>query len=224
MAEKIIKPNTQKNFLIARVGVTKKDLENAKVIVPANCKLYYFSINALNIICGSYMEQTVDWKFIVKQLDEKKLKKDFITLYWAIDKEQLNVPWGVESDGINKGYHGSVTFKINGFGKLLASKMFPYATEQRDGLYYEYLSEYFITENKMHAGISIVLRDVFVPLFKNHINKIIQCQNAHEKVNMIQREDVIKKYLDELGLEIVNINVTEFHPSTQSKNSDGEDK
>lgn len=216
----IIRPNMQKNFLIARVGVSKKDLENAKVIVPANCKLYYFSINSLNIICGSYMEQTVDWKFIVKQLGEKKLKKNFTTLYWVIDKEQLYVPWGVESDGSNKGYHGSVTFKISKFGKLSASKMFPYATEQRDGLYYEYLSEYFITENKMHNGISIVLRDMFVPLFKNHIEKIIQCQDIQETVDDV----VVKKYLDELGLEIVDINVTDFYPSTQSKNSESGDK
>lgn len=224
----IIRPNMQKNFLIARVWVNKEKLFTsnlinrtyAQIYVPMGYSLYYTIDNVFNNVFNNLSDknQMVSSEEIIGKLG----KKGCTTLYWVVKDRRLVVPWGVFDEDKNKGYYGSVVFGITDacINKFVTNYICSYEeeTENNTGLRFEYLVEYFVRENNKQCGLSIALRDILLPY-------LVDCNDKTEIRKVIESNDLRDCFAD-MGLNIdkSTIIVKEKNQESKSENSDGEDK
>lgn len=171
-----IKPDIQKNFIIARVAVNESKLigeklfsrDDTKIFIPMGYSLFYTRGAALERLKEEH-EQTVKSVELVK-----KIKNDLkvTTLYWlrnSFDNNyEITVPWGIVFP--QKSYNGQIKLKFNienSSCNFISNCMCSCATEMKDGLNYEYLSEYYVDEKKEFQGLSITIRELLVSRLEN---------------------------------------------------------
>lgn len=169
--EKIIRPNMQKNFLIARVSVNKEDLKPsiaskvASIFVPVGYSLYY----TINGNLTKY-EKNIDQRVSGERLLEN-IGKMYTTLYWIIDdkKHEITVPWGIVKHNDKCRFNGVLKLSIEQADSLIHNYLWQYETELENltGLRYEYLLEYFVDEKNEQRGVSVLLRDLLIPYLKD---------------------------------------------------------
>ena len=196
-----IRPNTQKNFLIARVAVKKEDLKPsiaskvASIFIPVGYSLYY-TINGNLTKYADVKDQKVSGEDLVKSIG-----KDFTTLYWIPgEKRQITVAWGiVKSD--NMAFNGSLKLTVD--AEKLFSLQVPkvYETERNNmtGLEYEYLLEYFVDEKNEQRGVSVLLRDLLIPYLKDCETVV----SIKEKISSREFNTI----LAEMGLKLLSKSV-----------------
>lgn len=222
MENRPISPNYQKNFIIAKAYVDKKTLldknilgrikATAQIEIVAGYSLYFLSENNSLESIGSgkscNLGGTVSVESLNKSLD-KFGKLDKINLYWVRDnKIEITVPWGFgnyEFGGLN----GKLILKIKNLEEFIKKSFFMWERELRDGIQYDYLTEYFIDSERKQNGISIDLRDEFYGRLKSIIEKNIHAgvvSSGHDdELNKKIREDIyknigIKNVLTDIGL------------------------
>ena len=177
-----IRPNTQKNFVIARVAVNKGNLigkkvffhDNAEIVIPLGYSLYYTHDSAL-VLLGTGEDQAIKSAQFVTKIKDTGVT----TLYWlrntAENDYEITVPWGIVFLPKRTGYNGQIKLKFNikkDF-KFISQCMCACETEMKDGLNYEYLSEYYIDEKNEQKGMAVAIRELLVPYLAN-------CKDARE--------------------------------------------
>lgn len=117
---------------------------------------------------------------IAQTSDPEKLKSTVYTVYWihAGDEFTVDVPWGLRvHDGSEDSFavNGSISVTIHtSLEELLDTFPLSWQEEYRDGVKYEYLTDYFIDSTGVQQGLSIFFRNHYIPRFKQSIAKIKQ--------------------------------------------------
>lgn len=207
-----IKPNTQKNFIIARVTVNKDDLigkkffshDNAEIVIPMGYSLYYTYGYALELL-ETGQNQTIKSAELVKKIKDAGVT----TLYWLRNSSdnnyEITVPWGIAFPKKGTGYNGQIKLKFNienSKCKFISQCMCACETETKDDLNYEYLSEYYVNEKNEPKGLSVAIREFVV-------SHLASCENTETIKKAIASQTI---GLSELGLLLVenSIVVNEF--------------
>lgn len=204
-----IRPNTQKNFLIARVAVKKEDLKPsilsnvASIFIPVGYSLYYTKNGNLTKY-ADVKDQKVSGEDLVKSIG-----KDFTTLYWIPgEKRQITVAWGiVKSD--NMAFNGSLKLTVDAEKLFSLQVQKVYETERNNmtGLEYEYLSEYFVNEKNEQNGVSIFIRELLVP----YLAELEDCEAIKEETE----SKTIKDLFSSLGMQLIEDSIEVY----EKKNS-----
>lgn len=143
-------------------------------------------------------------------------------IYWICKNHvEIKVPWGVPKTKDTYGINGELLFNVDeGIGvekimHLFVLDVSAWQVEVRDGIRYEYLSEYFVNSNGQQSGLSIILRDKIKPAIESVIkNEKIMLD---EKVDKDTLEKVVKAALGTLevdfasfGLKLVDKSIKSF--------------
>lgn len=143
-------------------------------------------------------------------------------IYWICKNDvEIKVPWGVPKTKDTYGINGELLFNVDediGVEKIMhlfVLDVSAWQVEVRDGIRYEYLSEYFVNSNGQQSGLSIILRDKIKPAIESEIkNKKIMLD---EKVDKGTLEKVVKAALGTLevdfasfGLKLVDESIKSF--------------
>lgn len=214
-----IKPNTQKNFIIARVSVNKSNLVwkklfsqgDASIIIPMGYSLYYTIGGVLNKYDdNSNIEVKASCVFgQIEKLSKSKDKSQSpnTTLYWIRNNSNytIKVPWGIVYSESGKGYNGQIKLRvdINNINNFVSGCMCELDAENKDGLTFEYLSEYFVNDKNEQKGLSITIRDYLVAKIEELTN---EQENVDDKIKSIKEKNSLEemqKLLDGLGLTVV---------------------
>lgn len=180
-----IKPNLQKNFIIARVAVNTADLigkkffshNDTQVMIPMGYSLYYTVGDTLERFESGENQKVKSTKLFTKIKDTS----DTTTLYWlrksSDNHYKITVPWGIAFPKGGRGYNGQITLEFNIDGTDFISKcMCACEIETKDGLNYEYLSEYYVNAKNELQGLSVAIRELLVPRLKDcESKKGIEC-------------------------------------------------
>ena len=161
--------------------------------------LYYISSSgALDLLSDDSQLGKVITEEEIK--NKKNTLPDYVNLFWIIDFSErnphiMNIPWGIE--GFNGVVQAAIANKEK-FIKQYASSS--WERETRDGVTYEYLSEYFINSNSEQSGLSIELRDLFLW----HINRCIKAENATQEqlIKALEDNGPLKDTLEKAGIRI----------------------
>ncbi len=159
------------NFLIARVAIPLGHLHPA-IACPQGYTLYY-SLDGK--ILHAYEQQ--------EKIEENKFREIYI--YCIKDGNyEISIPFGVAKT-VDNGYNFEIIVKCKSAkaaiekilgGYYYMSKSWSYA--ERDGLIYEYISEFTVTKEHGFCGLSIAFRDEFAELFTSDTsnrNEAISC-------------------------------------------------
>ena len=154
---------------------------------------------------------------------KKRYKSDEIyEIYWICKNNvEIKVPWGVPKTKDTYGINGELLFNVDeGIGvekimHLFVLDVSAWQVEVRDGIRYEYLSEYFVNSNGQQSGLSIILRDKIKPAIESVIkNKKIMLD---EKVDKDTLEKVVEAALGtfkedfaSFGLKLVDESIKSF--------------
>ena len=110
---------------------------------------------------------------------KKSDKSDEIyEIYWICkDDVEIKVPWGVPKTKDTYGINGELLFNVDkdiGVEKIMhlfVLDVSAWQVEVRDGIRYEYLSEYFVNSNGQQSGLSIILKDKIKPAIESKLKK-----------------------------------------------------
>lgn len=175
---KVIAPNFYRNFVIAKTSVPYEFLAGKKrlirieadavVQIPAGTSLYFAgegnSLTSYRALVED-MGGSIRGENICKCATFKNGsgKSTIVNLYWVKKTEQgrgvlLTVPWGFGADGTIPTVNGAFLLKVNSLDEFVQGH-FDWDRELSGGLYFDYLSEYFIDRERRQNGVSIQLRD-----------------------------------------------------------------
>lgn len=204
----LISPDKDKNYIIARAIVNRSVLrgethifrstEPATIDVSSGYSLYYLNKdNNLNSYERSAVGLSVDGQAFCKEIDAHKV----INLFWIkSDEIKIKVHWGIgKSVNSGTGINGEVNLLIKDLDLFIKSNSCIWECEVRDGIKYEYLSEYY-TDNNKHCGISIALRDLVKRIVEDSLPEISGdglSVEAAIKQKLLQTE-----IFEEYGLEV----------------------
>ena len=149
---------------------------------------------------------------------EERYKSDEIyEIYWICKNNvEIKVPLGVPKTKDTYGINGELLFNVDeniGVEKIMhlfVLDVSAWQVEVRDGIRYEYLSEYFVNNNGQQSGLSIILRDKIKPAIESVIKneKIILDEKADKGTLKNIVETAFKKLEDDFdfasfGLKLV---------------------
>lgn len=151
-----------------------------------------------------------------------KERDEIYEIYWICENNvEIKVPLGVPKTKDTYGINGELLFNVDkdiGVEKIMhlfVLDVSAWQVEVRDGIRYEYLSEYFVNSNGQQSGLSIILRDKIKPAIESVIKneKII----LDEKVDEDTLKKAVKTALDTLkvdfasfGLKLVDESIESF--------------
>ena len=152
---------------------------------------------------------------------KKRYKSDEIyEIYWICkDDVEIKVPWGVPKTKDTYGINGELLFNVDediGVEKIMhlfVLDVSAWQVEVRDGIRYEYLSEYFVNSNGQQSGLSIILRDKIKPAIESVIkNKEIMLDEEVDKRTLKNIVETALETLDfaSFGLKLVDESIVSF--------------
>ena len=135
---------------------------------------------------------------------KKSDKSDEIyEIYWICkDDVEIKVPLGVPKTKETYGVNGELLFNVDkniGVEKIMhlfVLDVSAWQVEVRDGIRYEYLSEYFVNSNGQQSGLSIILRDKIKPAIESVIK--------NEKFDKGTLKDIVKTALENLKVDFAS--------------------
>ena len=135
-------------------------------------------------------------------------------IYWICkDDVEIKVPWGVPKTKDTYGINGELLFNVDkdiGVEKIMhlfVLDVSAWQVEVRDGIRYEYLSEYFVNSNGQQSGLSIILKDKIKPAIESKLKKekITVDEKINKDVLKNAVEDAVKElksYFESIGLKL----------------------
>lgn len=142
-------------------------------------------------------------------------------IYWICKNNvEIKVPWGVPKTKDTYGINGELLFNVDkdiGVEKIMhlfVLDVSAWQVEVRDGIRYEYLSEYFVNSNGQQSGLSIILKDKIKPAIESKLKKekITVDEKINKDVLKNAVEDAVKElksYFESIGLKL-NDNSIDF--------------
>ena len=143
-------------------------------------------------------------------------------IYWICKNHvEIKVPWGVPKTKDTYGINGELLFNVDkdiGVEKIMhlfVLDVSAWQVEVRDGIRYEYLSEYFVNSNGQQSGLSIILKDKIKPAIESKLKK--EKITVDEKINKGVLKNAVeaavkelKSYFESIGLKLKNDNSIDF--------------
>lgn len=135
-------------------------------------------------------------------------------IYWICKNNvEIKVPWGVPKTKDTYGINGELLFNVDkdiGVEKIMhlfVLDVSAWQVEVRDGIRYEYLSEYFVNSNGQQSGLSIILKDKIKPAIESKLKKekITVDEKINKDVLKNAVEDAVKElksYFESIGLKL----------------------
>lgn len=127
----------------------------------------------------------------------RNISDEIYEIYWICkDDVEIKVPLGVPKTKETYGVNGELLFNVDkniGVEKIMhlfVLDVSAWQVEVRDGIRYEYLSEYFVNSNGQQSGLSIILRDKIKPAIESVIK--------NEKFDKGTLKDIVKTTLENL--------------------------
>ena len=188
----MISINPEINCLVAKAVVRGELLSPEEPEGPVNNDMQY-----------QVFYRDKEGAFFPYNTKERYKSDEIYEIYWICKNNvEIKVPLGVPKTKETYGVNGELLFNVDkniGVEKIMhlfVLDVSAWQVEVRDGIRYEYLSEYFVNSNGQQSGLSIILRDKIKPAIESVIK--------NETFNKGTLKDIVKTALKNLKVDFAS--------------------